>query len=277
MEIRLFASKRELDGMSQKQILHYFLCYKPPKEAAKRIWISRKLSALGGIRLHYSFWKLPKSSLHFALELVRDNEPIVLKRSRELARPRVDKAHRLYELGSLMVIAYNSPLVPTGKRAAIIRALRRTPCIPVGPSLYLFPHLKAPKYAYFRDKIMLPDDFFDFLKRCGVVAHRLTYLRVIYPQSHEMLLNRLIGRQTREYAKLVQQSQTLLKRIQEMRASRTIVQKALSEFKTRYRAHKGVAYFLYQVYGVDLRMNLKEAYNAIVSCKRTFVEGTASS
>jgi|GEM_PF-2032176 len=258
--------------MSQKPILHYFLCYKSPKEAAKRIWIIRKLSALGGIRLHYSFWKLPKSSLHYAFELVRDNEPIVLKRSRELVRLRVDKGRRLYELGSLMVIAYNSPSVPAGKRAAIIRALRRTPCIPIGPSFYLFPHLKASKYAYFRDKIMLPDDFFDFLKKLGIAAHRLTYLKVIYPQSHEMLFQRLIDRQTRGCAKLVQQSQTLLKRIQEMRVSRTTVRKALSEFKTRYRAYKGVAYFLYHVYGVDLRVNLKEAYSAIVSCKRTFLE-----
>ncbi|MBS7644283.1 hypothetical protein KEJ26_06905 [Candidatus Bathyarchaeota archaeon] len=263
--------------MSQKPIAHYFLCYRSPKEAAKRIWISRKLSALGGVRLHYSFWKLPKSSLHYALELVRDNEPIVLKRSRELVHPRVDKGRRLYELGSLMAIAYNSSSASARKRAAIVRALRRTPCIPMGPSFYLFPHLKAPKYTYFRDKIMLPDDFFDFLKKLSIPAHRLTYLRIIYPQSHEVLFKRLITRQTRECAKLVQQSQGLVKRIQEMKVSWRNVRKALSEFKTRYRTHKGIAYFLYQVYGIDLRTNLKEAYSAIVSCKRMFFEKIASS
>jgi hypothetical protein len=263
--------------MSQKPVMHYFLYYKPPREAAKRIWIGRKLSALGGVRLHYSFWKLPKGSLHHALELVRDNEPIVLKRSRELVPPHVDKGRRLYELGSLMVIAYNSSSTPAGKRAAIVRALRRTPCIPMGPSFYLFPHLKAPKYTYFRDKIMLPDDFFDFLRKLGIPAHRLTYLRIIYPQSHEMLFQRLIARQMRECAKLVQRSQMLLKRIQEMKANWTIVRKALSEFKTRYRTHKGIVYFLYHVYGIDLRANLKEAYSAIISCKRMYFEKMANS
>jgi hypothetical protein len=47
------------------------------------------------------------------------------------------------------------------------------------------------------------------------------------------------------------------------------LRKSLSGLKARYRALKGVAYYLYKAVRVDLRPMLRDVYRSIVACKRT--------
>jgi len=246
----------------------YYLSYKPPAEALKRVTLSNQLRDLGCSRLHFSFWKVPRSKVRWALEVVRAADPLILRRSREVTSPVVNRAKGVYDLGSLTVFAYHAGGLKPGVRAAVARMLRRMPHIRLGKSLYATPHIRSSRYDLLRSRILLPSDFFDALTKLRVETHRLMYMRVVYPSSQQALYEQLIGGQVKSCHDLLRRSQLLMKQPRSSGGDTRRLRKILSGLKTRYLASKGVAYFLYRTMGVDLRPLLKDVYNSLVTCKR---------
>jgi len=267
----MLESWREQGDRMQRKQLHYYLVYQSPKDAAARLRIDKALSMLGCSKLHYSLWRVGRNDVKKALAATREHRPLIFKRSRELVSAHVNFERELYDLGSMAIIAYRLPKGQMGKRAAVIRALIRTPRIRIGQSLYLIPYLRASKLESYKGKVMLQDELFEFLKREGVDAHRLTYLRVVYPSSHKVLVKMMIDHEVLTCQKLTSALKELMKRINNAEPQELPrLRKTISTYNVRYRAIKGVIFFSHDMMRVDLRSHLKKTYSSLNLCKRMY-------
>ena len=237
----------------------------------KRIQIESALSSLGCRKLHYSLWRVPKKDIRSALRVTRECEPLVFKRTRELLWSQIDFDKEIYDLGSVAIIAYKLLKGETGKRNAVLRALRRSPRIKIGQSLYLIPYLKASKLESYKGKVMLQDELFDFLKNEGVNAHRLTHMKIIYPSSHKSLLRLMMDHEILTCQKMTLALKRLMAKIEKSEPQELPkLMKILSAYNVRYKAIRGTILFLYNMMNVDLRFHLKKAYNSLILCKKMY-------
>jgi hypothetical protein len=96
----------------------FYIAYKASRE--NRGLISRRLNALGCKRICGSFWEVENRKLERTLKIIGGNQPVLLKRTREIKRP-----------------AYNARKDDKGK---IRWLLSRTPYIKICRSVYAFCH-----------------------------------------------------------------------------------------------------------------------------------------
>ncbi|MDQ1281509.1 MAG: hypothetical protein QG670_2774 [Thermoproteota archaeon] len=250
---------------------HYYLSYKPPEEEAERATIEKKLVSLRCTKLHYSFWRVPQNEVRKVFETVRENHPLILKRSREIIAPQISFDKGIFDLGSVAIIAYTLSKKEMGKRVAVQRALRKTPRIRIGQSLYLIPYLKAAKLEMYKKKVMLQDDLFDFLRKKRVDAHRLTHLKIVYPSSHKELVKSMADLEAIICQKLALSLKKLAAEITKTPAEELLkLKKILSAYNVMYRTVNGVVFFLNEIMNIDLRNNLKKAYNYLILCKKRY-------
>lgn len=247
----------------------YYLSYKPPAQALERVTLNNQLKRLGCSRLHFSFWMVPRGSVRQVLEIVREADPLVFRRSREVAPPRMNRTRGVYDLGSLTVFAYHAGRLKPGVRSAIARMLSRMPHLRLGKSLYIVPHIRSSKHDAFRGRILLPNEFFGALTKLRVETHRLMFMRIVYPSTQQTLCEQLVEWQVEGCRDLQRRSRVLMRQLRSSSGGATTrFRKAWSGLKARYRALKGVAYFLYRTMGVDLRPQLREVYSSLIACKR---------
>ncbi len=253
--------------------LPYFLGFQTPKDPSDRARLVRELSSMGCVRLHHSFWRVPKGKIAQAVRLTYKDKPIVFRRTREMAIPRVDPKTGVYDLGSVSVIAYRVPKSKVDVRVAIGRALLRTPHIQIGQSLHITFHMRAQRFSGVSHRVMSQDRFLNFLREIGADARCINRLRVVYPRSHSVLVNRMINSQFAACRKLTLTSRGLALRIREADPNDLLkLHKVLSACKARYMALKGVTLFIMKGMGIDLRPCLKESYYSIASCRRLLME-----
>ncbi|MBS7612526.1 hypothetical protein KEJ27_10090 [Candidatus Bathyarchaeota archaeon] len=106
------------------------------------------LFSKGYVKAHKGLWMSRSNSLKVDLEPIigyYSDSITILKTSRELQKPFISFEGNIYNLGSLILIAYDLPRSAC-IRKAVSRVLRRSPCFKLSPSIYLFPHLKYEKY-----------------------------------------------------------------------------------------------------------------------------------
>jgi hypothetical protein len=113
----------------------FYIAYKASKE--NRGLISRRLNALGCRRICSSFWKVENRRVEEALKIIGGNQPVLLKRTREIKRPIYDEGGNIIDFGSLIIIIYNARKDDKGK---IRWLLSRTPYIKICRSVYAFCH-----------------------------------------------------------------------------------------------------------------------------------------
>ena len=106
----------------------------------------RLLLAHGYERIHKGLWIARYPSLTPRMDvLISSYSTIVLKTSRSLRSSVIDYERGVFDLGSLILIAYDLPCDPR-IRKAVNRLIRRSPCFRLSPSIYLFPHARYEKY-----------------------------------------------------------------------------------------------------------------------------------
>lgn len=113
----------------------FYIAYKASKE--NRGLISRRLNALGCRRICGSFWEVENRKVERTLKIIGGNQPVLLKRTREIRRPTYDEDGNIIDFGSLIIIVYNARKDDKGK---IRWLLSRTPYIKICRSVYAFCH-----------------------------------------------------------------------------------------------------------------------------------------
>jgi hypothetical protein len=116
----------------------FYIAYRKLKEDKSGGSISRRLGALGCKRICNSFWEITERKIDEALKAVGDNQPILLKRAREIKKPVYDESGNLIDLGSLIVVAYSAE-----RNGGL---LSKTPYIRLCRSVYALPHSSILRY-----------------------------------------------------------------------------------------------------------------------------------
>lgn len=113
----------------------FYIAYRASRECKNRGIISRKLKALGCKRICSSFWEVNEHKIDEVLKAVGENQPILLRRTREIRRPEYDDEGNIVDLGSLIVLTYNAERDESGRIKGL---LARTPYIRLCRSVYAF-------------------------------------------------------------------------------------------------------------------------------------------
>ncbi len=168
-----------------------YAAYRAPTESKSRSLVPRRLRELGCRQVHRSFWEIKEEKVNKVLKVLEKNQPILLKRVRELRKPRFVKTRGVSELGSLVIVMYAAP--KEVKRERIKNFLIRAPCIRLCRSVYAF----SQNHLLFDKKSELVDAFkFSTFIR-GIQGHVKVIPRVVAATagSNERLLQE-IRRQT---------------------------------------------------------------------------------
>lgn len=245
----------------------YYLAYRPPKDTRQRQTLVQTLSSLGASRLHYSLWQIPRCAVPTAVSLLRGCRPIVLKRSREVVSASLGRSEKSFDLGTVMILAYRLPAGASRKRAALSRALWQSPALKIGRCLYLFPHLRAARQLRYRGWILSSAEVVDLCERVQIETRCFPYLRVVYPENHELIMRALMEEQSMKAERLFTASSHLLQVMRTVPMPELKIRKVLSAYRLRYVWLKRLVVFLRQEMGVDISPVLKKVHRSLASCR----------
>jgi len=113
-----------------------YVVYRASRESKDRSVLPRRLKALGCRRVRRSFWEVDGEKVNRVLKVLEKNQPILLKRVREIKKPRIVRNKGVSELGSLVIVMYATP--KEAKREKIRNFLRNEPYIRLCRSVYPF-------------------------------------------------------------------------------------------------------------------------------------------
>ncbi|MCX8170424.1 MAG: hypothetical protein N3E47_00415 [Candidatus Bathyarchaeota archaeon] len=114
----------------------FYVVYSVPKEYKCRSLILKRLEALGCKRICSSFWEVNERKIDDILKIMGENQPILLRRTRDIKRPSYDEEGKIVDFGSLIVLVYNPE---NNGNSKIKWLLARTPYIRLCRSVYAFP------------------------------------------------------------------------------------------------------------------------------------------
>lgn len=120
----------------------FYIIFKKPIRQSD----SKLLSSKNFVKLHKGLWVSQTFNYNIHVRSkVNWNSTIILKTSRKLQKVLVNPVKNVYDLGSLILIAYDLPPNPR-VRKAVSRLIRRSPCFKLAPSIYLYPQCNYRKY-----------------------------------------------------------------------------------------------------------------------------------
>ena len=122
--------------MRAKITMVLYVVYRTPIESTARSAIPNRLKELGCQQLHRAFWKIDEKKVHYVLKVLENNQPILLKRLREIKNPKLAKKRAFSGLGSLVVVTFALP--KGANREKVTNFIRRAPCIRLRRSVYAF-------------------------------------------------------------------------------------------------------------------------------------------
>jgi hypothetical protein len=235
-----------------------YVVYKASKESKDRSIIPHRLKALGCKRLHEAFWKFNEDKTYKVLKALKNNQPIFLKRTREIKKPQFTKNKGLSELGSLVVVMYATP--QDVKREKIKRLLSRAPCIRLRRSVYAF----LQKHSLFDKDRRLVDArrFVDFIDQNNGHVRAIPRVVIEDADSIDRLLEETRARVENRLGDIITSCKELCGRAlrgDDLRLARDLLAKSKREFVTLKR----VATFYEKWLGIDFSSSLRRAYKAI--------------
>jgi hypothetical protein len=200
-----------------------------------------------------------------------------LKRSRNIVRPFVSEKKRIYELGSLLVVAFKLNNPSMKNRKVVQRALQRAPCFKLCSSVYAFPQLRVLRAIgnnYGKDEITTPRRFVDILNELGSRMIRLSRVIVLDPSMSEFLVERMKAIRRAQCRKLIQACKNLstLIRLQGEYFPTKTYRPRLCEIGYRYRAIRTVLNFFRKEMNIDMKKELVKVSRAIGTCHRALRE-----
>ncbi|MDG6222531.1 MAG: hypothetical protein QCH99_04645 [Candidatus Bathyarchaeota archaeon] len=159
--------------------------YRAPLESKARSAIPRRLKELGCQQLHRAFWKIEEKKMHDVLKVLENNQPVVMKRLREIKNPKLAKKKAFSGLGSLVVVTFTLP--KGANREKVTNFLRKAPCIRLRRSVYAF----SQKRSFYEKQTSLVDalKFVNFIRDIGGNVKIISRVVILNPVAVERLLD----------------------------------------------------------------------------------------
>ncbi len=235
-----------------------YVVYRASKESKNRSAIPNRLKSLGCRRLHEAFWRINEDEIHRVLKVLVKNQPILLKRIREIRKPRLTQNRGLSELGSLVVIMYSTP--KTVKRERIKKLLSRAPCIRLRRSVYAF----LQRHSLFDKDHQLVDArrLVEFIEQNNGQVKVVPRVVIEDAESLERLLQETGERVETRLTSIIRCCKELYGRTlsgNDLRPAKDL----LAKNKRIFSVTKKVAAFYEKWLGIDFSSSLRRSYKAL--------------
>jgi hypothetical protein len=236
-----------------------YVVYRAPRESKDRSVLPRRLKELGCRRVHRSFWEVDEEKVNRVLKALEKNQPILLKRVREIRKPRFVRSKGVSELGSLVIVMYATP--KEAKREKIMNFLRKAPYIRLCRSVYAF----SQKHSLLDKNNELVDalKFAAFIKGTREDVKVIPRVVIVNKGSIERLLEETRQRVENEISDINRCCKELYDRVLGGEHEIRRVSDSLSKNRRRFIAVKKVAAFYEKWLGMDFSRSLMKAYRAV--------------
>jgi len=236
-----------------------YVVYRASRESKDRSVLPRRLKALGCRRVRRSFWEFDEKKVTGVLKVLEKNQPILLKRAREITKPRFVRNKGVSELGSLVIVMYATP--KEAKREKIKIFLRKAPYIRLSRSVYAF----SQKHSLFDKNNELVDalKFTDFIKELREYVKVIPRVVIANKGSIERLLEETRQRVENEISDITRCCKELYDKALEGGYEVRRMQDSLSKNKRRFVTVKKVAAFYKKWLGMDFSRSLLKGYRAV--------------
>jgi len=176
-----------------------YVVYRASIESKRRSALPNRLKTLGCQQVHRAFWKIDEKKAHRVLKVLENNQPILLKRLREIENPQLAKKKEFAGLGSLVVVMFRLP--KGANREKVKNFLRRAPCIRLRRSVYAF----SQKHSLYDKEQKLVDalKFVNFIRELQGDVKIISRLVIINRESVERLLQETREHVEKEAVKIV--------------------------------------------------------------------------
>jgi hypothetical protein len=236
-----------------------YVVYRAPRESKDRSVLPRRLEALGCRRVRRSFWEVDGEKVNRVLKVLEKNQPILLKRVREIRKPRFVRNKGVSELGSLVIVMYATPR--EARREKVKNFLRKAPCIRLCRSVYAF----SQKHLLFDKNNELVDapKFAAFIKGIREDVKVIPRVVIVSKGSIERLLEETRQRVENEISDINRCCKELYSKALEGEHDVRRIHDSLSKNRRRFMAVKKVAAFYEKWLGMDFSRSLMRVYRAV--------------
>ncbi len=235
-----------------------YVVYRAPKDSTSRSAIPHRLKKLGCQQLHRAFWKVNEERTRNVLKVLENNQPILLRRLREIRNPQLAKKKEFTGLGSLIIVLFS---VPQGaNREKVKNFLRKAPCLRLRRSVYAF----SQKHIFYDKEKKLVDalKFVNFLREMEGEVKVLPRVVIINKSSVERLLQETRERVEKSVVEIVESCKELYRKVLKENDS-TLLSDRFLRIKRRYLTLKKIATFYEGWLKLDFSKNLMRAYHAL--------------
>ena len=239
-----------------------YVVYRAPKESTGRSTIPNRLKALGCQQLHRAFWKIDEKKTQQVLEVLENNQPILLKRLREIKNPKLARKKEFSGLGSLVVVFFRLPT--GGNREKVKNFLRKAPCIRLRRSVYAFSQKQS--FYYKEEKVVDALKFINFIREMKGEAKIISRVVVINRTTVERLLQETREHIEKESANIVTSCKELYMRASDRNDSGMLRDRFL-RIKRRFLTLKKVAAVYTLWLKIDFSKSIMKAYHSLRKVK----------
>jgi len=235
-----------------------YVVYRATKESKDRSVLPYRLKALGCKRLHRAFWEIDEEKGYNVLKVLEKNQPILLKRVREIKKPHFVKNKGISELGSLVIVMYATP--KEVKRERMKHILIRAPCLRLRRSVYAF----SQKHSLFDKGNQLVDalKFAEFIKGIQGDVKVIPRVVIVNTNSIERLLQETRERVEGEISDIIRCCEKIYGKALRGDDVR-LIKDSLSINRRRFVRVKKVAAFYEKWLRMDFPRSLMKAYRAV--------------
>jgi len=233
-----------------------YVAYRTSRKLKDRSRIPPRLRSLRCTQVHKSFWEVEEEKANIVLKILHKNQPVLLRRIREIRKPRFVKEKGISEFGSLIIVTYGSP--KEVKREKISNFLNKAPCIRLCRSVYAF----CQEHSRFDESNELVDAqrFLKFIQELQSDVKVIPRLVVVNADSVEGLLEETRKRVEDEISDIVRCSKEIYSRVSKGEQDIQKIHCFLSKLKRRFIAVKKVAYYYEKWLGIDFTNSLVKLY-----------------
>jgi len=241
-----------------KIIMVLYVVYRAPIESTARSAIPNRLKELGCQQLHRAFWKIDEKKVHRILKVLENNQPILLKRLREIKNPKLAKKKAFAGLGSLIVVTFALP--KGANREKVTNFLRRAPCIRLRRSVYAF----SQKHSLYEKEPKLVDalKLVNFIRDMHGNVKIISRVVIVNTTSAERLLEETRERVEHGVADIVSSCKELYKKAR-TENDYAVLRDRFSRIKRRFLILKKIVAVYEEWLKIDFSKSIMRAYHAL--------------
>ena len=236
-----------------------YVVYRAPRLSKDRSVLPYRLRVLGCKQVRRSFWEVDEEKVNRVLKVLEKNQPILLKRAREIRKPRFVRNKGVSDIGSLVIVMYAIP--KEAKREKLKKFLSKAPYIRLCRSIYAF----SQKHSLFDKNNELVDaqKFAAFVKEIREDVKVIPRIVILNKVSIERLLEETRQRVENEISDINRCCKELYNKALEGEHEVRRIRDSLSKNRRRFMAVKKVAAFYKKWLGMDFSRSLMKAYRAV--------------